>query len=93
MNRYFLDIADVHGTMAFRKNITYGKNIENCSCLMYTCTKTSHTGIYMQNVTVGLDQNCLNKYDCADEWRCFFAPVCYIQTLYVMIKFFIIILT
>ena len=32
-------------------------------------------GLYMQNVTVGLDQDCLQSYDCADEWRCAFAPV------------------
>ena len=29
----------------------------------------------MQNVTVGANEKCLQHYDCADEWRCFFAPV------------------
>jgi hypothetical protein len=51
---YFLDIPDIHGSFAFRKNTTYG--------------------LYMQNLTVGLNQDCLQSYDCPNAWRCAFAP-------------------
>lgn len=78
---YFLDIPDIHGSMSFRKNTTYGKyergriREEKCS-LECRC---NIVGLYMQNVTGGLNAPCLQHYGCRDEWRCFFAPVCIVR--------------
>ena len=81
--RYFLDIPDIYGTLLSRKNGIYGElksqhkqtqTLSSTVIMKCPCTYM-YVGVYMHNVTGALNKECLQTYNCLDEWKCFYAPV------------------
>lgn len=75
--RYFLDIPDIYGSYTFREAVVYGKPIRtNCRAVVaLSIMYPSLPATYLQNMSGGVSQECLKKYTCLEQWKCFFAPV------------------